>query len=192
MFVCHYIHHTPSNLHRHTITAHKYISCDTCDLNSRNALIEFPPGSWLSCPMFYEFPQPPHNHPHAKIRTVFWIGAQTLSSTPPMFPNLSQMNPVRTLSHSTSLRSHLLLSSYLRPGFECRLFHTKTITIHLLSHTTNMSYTDHLHCFVYPNNISRRVQIMKPTNKEASQNTFCCLSFRFSLYISRQRDLAKP
>ena len=46
---------------------------------------------------------------------------------PPMVPNLSQMNPVHTLSHSTSSSSHLILSSYLRLGVQSRLFHTKTL-----------------------------------------------------------------
>jgi len=33
---------------------------------------------------------------------------------------------------------------------------------------------------------------MKPTIKETSQNSCCCLSLRFCLHISRQPDLAKP
>jgi hypothetical protein len=111
---------------------------------------------------------------------------------PPMVPKLSQMNPVHTLSHSTSLRLQLLLSSYLRPGVQSRFFQSKTITIHLLSHTSNMCYTNHLHCFDYPNNISWGVQIMKLNIKESSQYSYCCFSLRDCLYTSIQPDLAKP
>jgi len=111
---------------------------------------------------------------------------------PPMVLKLSQMNPVYTLSYSASLRLQLLLSSYLLPGVQSRLFHTKTITIHLLSHTSNKSYTNHLHCFDYHNNSTWGVQIMKHNINKISPNSRCCLSLRFCVYISRQPDLAKP
>jgi hypothetical protein len=58
---------------------------------------------------------------------------------PPMVPNLSQINSVHNLSHSTSLRSHLTLSSYLRLAVQSRLFHTKTLT-----YLSSLSYVQHV------------------------------------------------
>jgi hypothetical protein len=55
-----------------------------------------------------------------------------------------------------------------------------------------MSYPNHLHWFDYPNNVSWGVQIVNPTIPETSQNSCCCLSLTFCLYISRQPDYAEP
>jgi hypothetical protein len=56
-----------------------------------------------------------------------------VNNRPPIVPNLIEMNPVHTLSHTTCLISHSALSPHLRLNVQSSIFHTKILSVFIFS-----------------------------------------------------------
>jgi hypothetical protein len=88
-----------------------------------------------------------------------------------------------TPSHTTSLRSILILPSHLCIGFPCDLFPlsfpTKTLYTFLLSHACYMPHPSHFPWLDHPNNIWWIVQIMKPLIMQSSLASCHFLPLRY-------------